>query len=110
MFFDLTQIRWNQFNQISVLIREQISLTSFLSRDEQRLYKGLPKSVGTAYSIFVKEKYAEVKERHEDGANVFHEIAQAWKGLSAAEKEKYKKKLSMVSPASKWPIEMYLKV
>lgn len=65
-------------------------MTSFLNKDEQRLYRGLPKSVGTPYSMFVKEMYAKAKQSHQGGGTVFAEIAQEWKKLPAEEKEKYK--------------------
>lgn len=68
-----------------------------MNKDEQRLYRGLPKSVGTAYSMFVKDMYVKVKESHEDSGNIFTEIAQKWKNLPVDEKEKYKKACAKVS-------------
>lgn len=58
--------------------------------------------MGTAYSIFVKDMYAKVKETHEEGVNVFTEIAQKWKNLSANEKEKYRKACAKVSQGHRY--------
>lgn len=67
-----------------------------MNKDEQRLYKGLPKSVGTPYSMFVKDMYAKVKDSHEERGHVFTEIAQKWKSLTTDEKEKYKEACAKV--------------
>lgn len=65
------------------------------------MYRGLPKSVGTPYSMFVKDMYAKVKQSNgEGGKNVFTEIAQEWKNLSVEEKEKYKKACEKVNQPS----------
>lgn len=74
-----------------------------MTKDEQRLYRGLPKSVGTSFSIFVKEMYAEFKEsHHEKGKKPFTEIAEKWRTLSSEEKEKYEKACAEVSRLLPW--------
>lgn len=58
--------------------------------------------------MFVKDMYAKVKESNaEGGRNVFTEIAQEWKNLSAKEKEKYKRACEEVSQPTVDLIHIY---
>lgn len=63
-------------------------MTTFLNKEEQRIFKGQMKASPTAYSLYVKEMHAQLRDKY-DNAKIFREIANRWKLLDQKKKKHY---------------------
>lgn len=74
----------------------QANPTKFLTKDEQRIFKGERKSTSNAYSLFVKDTYPKLKGEY-DSKVIFRELANRWKAIDPKKKKKYHDKAEAVS-------------
>lgn len=68
-----------------------------MNKEEQRIYKGQLKTTPSAYSLFVKELYSQIKDECHESKNVFTEVALRWKKLDAKKKKIYMDAAAIVS-------------
>lgn len=73
------------------------SIEKCLTKDEQRIYKGRNKHTPNAYNLYVKDTFDKMKQRTNNPAGIFSEIAQLWKTLDASKKDKYHEAALLVS-------------
>lgn len=82
---------------------------TYAAKNVNRIVKHKRKDSGvkrplSAYNLFVKEKYEEVKKQSPPGQappfkEIFSQVAEMWKKLSPSEKEKYNAKCAALNAA-----------
>lgn len=67
------------------------SIAKILNKEEQRIFKGQINSPPTAYTLYVKEMYENLKTKMKTDKTpeIFSQIAILWKQLDANKKKKY---------------------
>lgn len=80
----------------AVSLAPDVNQTTLLSKDEQRIFKGLVKPTPTAYSLFVKETFQKIKDKV-GAQNAFTEASNRWKELDEKKKQIYTQAARIVS-------------